>query len=104
MNELINQLKQYAELRIELFRLSASETAIKAASSTAVQVILGALLVSSILMAEIALGLFIGMHYGNWSIGFLWLAGLNFVLFLLALLLKKPIIKSIQDGLSKFVK
>jgi len=104
MNDLIQQLKQYAELRLELFRLSAAETAIKAASSTAVQVILIVLLISSVLMVELAIALYLGERTGSWSTGFLWVAAGNFVLFLIALLLKKPMIHSIQNGLSKFIK
>ena len=67
MNDLIQQLKQHAELRLELFRLSAAETAIKAASSTAVQVILIVLLISSVLMVELAIALYLGERTGSWS-------------------------------------
>ena len=104
MNDLIQQLKQYAELRLELFRLSAAETVIKAASSTAVQVILIVLLISSVLMVELSIALYLGERMESWSAGFLWVAAGNFALFLIALLLKKPMIHSIQNGLSKFIK
>jgi hypothetical protein len=104
MNDLLQQLKQYAELRLELFRLSAAETVIKAASSTAVQLVLGVFLLSSVLMAELALGLYLGEQSGRWSLGFMWMAAGNLLLFFMAVLLKKPLLHSIQNGLSKFVK
>lgn len=104
MNELINQLKQYAELRIELFRLTTAEALIKATSSTATKIILGIFLLSSLIMAELALGLYIGEQLKSWAIGFLWISAGNVVLFLVAFLFRKALTHSIQDGLSKYIK
>jgi hypothetical protein len=104
MNELLNQLKQYAELRLELFKLSTAESIIKAASSTATQLLLGVFLLSAVMMAELALGLYLGRLSGNWSTGFLWISGGNFGLFLIAYFFRRPLTHSIQDGLSKFIK
>ena len=104
MNELINQLKQYAELRIDLFRLSTAEITIKAASSSFTNLILGVLLMSTLLMAELALGLYLGKYFGDLSTGFICITGCNFLIFIFALLLKKSLTHSIQDGLSKFFK
>jgi hypothetical protein len=57
-----------------------------------------------VLMVELAIALYLGERTESWSAGFLWVAAGNFVLFLIALLLKKPMIHSIQNGLSKFIK
>jgi len=104
MNELIQQVKRYVELRLELLRISTAESLIQAASSAATRILLGALLVSSLLMAELSLGLYLGAAFGDWSQGFLCIAGLNLLLFFLAALLKKRITNRVQDGLSQFVK
>lgn len=104
MNELIQQVKKYVELRLELLRISTAESLIQAASSAATRILLGALLVSSLLMAELSLGLYLGATFGDWSLGFLCIAGLNLLLFFLAALLKKRITNRVQDGLSQFVK
>jgi hypothetical protein len=104
MNELINQLKQYAELRIELFRLTTAEAIIKATSSTATKIILGVLLLSSLIMAELAFGLYLGEQLESWAIGFLWVSAGNAVLFLVAFLFRSNLTRSIQNGLSKFIK
>jgi hypothetical protein len=104
MNELINQLKQYAELRIELFRLTTAEAVIKATSSTATKIILGVFLLSSLIMAELALGLYIGEQLKSWAIGFLWVSAGNTLLFFVAFLFRKTLTHSIQDGLSKYIK
>lgn len=104
MNELIQQVKRYVEIRLELLRISTAVSLIQAASSAATRILLGALLVSSLLMAELSLGLYLGTEFGDWSQGFLCIAGLNLLFFFLAVLLMKPIKRRIQDGLSQFVK
>jgi hypothetical protein len=104
MNDLIDQLKHYAELRLELFRLSTAEAVIKATSSTATKIILGVFLLSSLIMAELALGLYLGEQLESWAMGFLWISAGNALLFLVAFLFRKTLTHSIQDGLSKFIK
>jgi hypothetical protein len=55
-------------------------------------------------MAELALGLYLGEQLKSWTMGFLWVSAGNAVLFLVAFLFRSNLTRSIQNGLSKFIK
>jgi hypothetical protein len=104
MNELVSQLKHYAEMRLELFRLKAAESLIEAVSKTAMRILFGALFLSTLLMAEVSLGLYLGDVLDNWALGFAWITGGNLAFLFVTYLFRRPISRHIQNELSSFVK
>jgi len=103
MNELIEQLKKYLELRLELLRISAAELIIDAAASIFVRILMLVISISCIVMFEIACGLALRNYFDDWSIGFFLISGLNFVVLIFVYLFQKSIIRRIQDYLTKYV-
>ena len=103
MKELLEELKKYAELRLELLKISAAELLISAAASLFVRMLTLVIFVSSIVMLEIACGLSLRNCFDDWSTGFFLISGLNFFTLIVVLLFQKSIISRIQDYLSNYL-
>jgi hypothetical protein len=103
MKELLEELKKYAELRLELLKISAAELLISAAASLFVRMLTLVIFVSSIVMLEIACGLALRNFFDDWSTGFFLISGLNFFTLIVVLLFQKSIISRIQDYLSNYL-
>ena len=103
MKELLEELKKYAELRLELLKISAAELLISAAASLFVRMLTLVIFVSSIVMLEIACGLALKNFFDDWSTGFFLISGLNFFTLIDVLLFQKSIISRIQDYLSNYL-
>jgi hypothetical protein len=103
MKEFIEQLKNYAELRLELLKISIAESSINAASSILVRVLLVVILITCLLTLELAVGLYLKKYYDDWSSGFFVIAGFNFFLFFGVVIFRKSLVRGLQNSFSKYV-
>ena len=103
MNELIEQLKKYLELRLELLKITAAEILIDAVASLFVRLLILIIFISSIVMLEIACGLALRNYFDDWSVGFFLISGLNFLALIVVILFQKSIIGRIKDYLSNYL-
>ena len=97
-DEWLPQLKNYAETRSNLIRVTLVENIAKAASTVTSNLILFITFFAFFMFASFALALYIGKLLGDYYLGFLVIAAFYLILFLLALLFRKSIIeKPVMD-------
>lgn len=94
---MIELIKDYAEKRIELIKLDATEKSLKVIGISVPIMIISILAIFFIFLLNISLGLFIGNWIGNFAYGFLILAGVYLVLIIIIFLLRNSIKKIITN-------
>ncbi|MDR2205449.1 MAG: hypothetical protein LBE36_04765 [Flavobacteriaceae bacterium] len=100
---MIDILKEYFTKKIELFKLEAAEKS-SVGAGFLMFIFLAAIAISFfVLMLNIAIGLFIGKSLGNYGYGLLAMSIFYLILFILILVYRKAIIKSVADFIIKFL-
>ena len=88
---MIELIKDYAEKRIELIKLDATEKSLKVIGVSVPLLIISILSIFFIFLLNISLGLFLGNWIGNFAYGFLILSGFYLLLMILILLFRNSI-------------
>jgi len=91
--EIIDDAKLYSTHQIELLKLKLTEKASFGASELASHLIIGLVGVLFLLFASISLGFLFGGLVNNLGLGFLIVAGIYLILFVVFLIGKKTILK-----------
>lgn len=94
---MIELIKDYAEKRIELIKLDATEKSLKVIGISVPLMIISVLAIFFIFLLNISLGLFLGNWIGNFAYGFLILAGVYLLLMIVIFLLRNSIKKLITN-------
>lgn len=93
---MIDLIKDYAEKKIELVKLDATEKSLKIIGVVPVMII-SVLAIFFIFLLNVSLGLFLGNWLHNFAYGFLILAGFYLLLILLVFLMRNYIKKIITN-------
>lgn len=94
---MIDLIKNYATKKATLLKLEATEKSSLAMGNIVVIVLLALFGLFFISLLSIGMGFLLGEYIGNYSSGFLIVAGFYFVLLLIILLTKKPIQKAVAN-------
>ena len=94
---MIDLIKDYAEKKIELVKLDATEKSLKIIGVSVPVMIISVLAIFFIFLLNVSLGLFLGNWLQNFSYGFLILAGFYLLLILLVFLMRNYIKKIISN-------
>ncbi len=85
-------LREYLHLQLDLLRLGLAERIAKVASALVSVLVLVIFALSGLLMATIALALFLGQRWDSYALGFLAIAGFYFVLVAVMAVFKERLI------------
>lgn len=99
---MIGHIKEYANVRIQLYKLEATERNARLGSEIVAAVIIGITGAFTLMMLSIAAALYLGFIWGAWYWGFLAIGGLYFLLLMIIILnrnrwIKEPVSNSIID-------
>lgn len=100
---MVELLKEYISKRIELLKLEASEKTSVGSGAVVFFILAFAFLSFFILMLNIAVGLLIGHSLGNYGYGLLIVSLFYLVLFILALVFRKAIIRGVANKIIEFL-
>ena len=100
---MIDLLKEYANKRVELFKLQATEKSSIGSGFVVFFVLAFAALSFFVLMLNIAVGLLIGHSLGNYGLGVLIVSGFYLLILILILVFRKPIMKNIANKVIEFL-
>jgi len=103
LEKTVEHLKDYADTKLDLFILNASDKVSSSLSTIASIIFIGVLAIITILLASIGVALWIGSTTGNTSMGFFYVAGfyviVSVVIYALrGRLIKTPIINMLLKG------
>ncbi len=100
---MVDILKEYISKRVELLKLEASEKS-SVGSGFVVFIILSFAAVSFfVLMLNIGVGLLIGHYLGNYGYGVLIVSAFYLLIFILILLMRKTIMRSVANKIIEFL-
>lgn len=100
---MIDLLKEYANKKLELMKITATEKS-SVGSGFVIFLILASTFISFfVLMLNIAVGLLIGHSLGNYGYGLLIVSGFYLILFILVLIFRKTIMKSVANTIIDFL-
>ena len=94
---MIDLIKDYAEKKIELVKLDATEKSLKIIGVSVPVMIISVLAIFFIFLLNVSLGLLLGNWLHNFAYGFLILAGFYLLLILLVFLMRNYIKKIITN-------
>ena len=94
---MIDLIKDYAEKKIELVKLDATEKSLKIIGVSVPVMIISVFAIFFIFLLNVSLGLFLGNWLQNFAYGFLILAGFYLLLILLVFLMRNYIKKIITN-------
>lgn len=100
---MIDTLKDYAEKRLELLKLQATEKSSLGAGNLVFIVLVSITLLFFIVLLNIGLGLWIGSLLGNYAYGLLIMAGFYLLLTLILFALRKAVLNSVAGSIIKFM-
>ncbi len=100
---MIDILKEYANKRIELLRLGATEKASVGSGLVIFLLLAFAAISFFVLMLNIGVGLWIGHSLGNYGYGVLIVSAFYLFLFILIYLFRKFIIRSVANKIIEFL-
>jgi len=101
---MIERLRDYITARLALIRLDIIEKTSKGVTFLFVGVILSTLFLMFLLMFSVAIALLLGKNFGSWAVGFGLVAAFYLFLFLLVIILRKPLIeKPILNNTIKYL-
>lgn len=96
---LVQELKEYFNLRSKLAELQIKKIAAELIAKIATSLITVVFLSMAFLFASLALGLYLSDLMGSYSVGFIMVAGIYILLALIFSLLKKSIKEKISDSI-----
>ncbi len=100
---MIDTLKDYAEKRLELLKLQATEKSSLGAGNLVFIILVSITLLFFIVLLNIGLGLWIGSLLGNYAYGLLIMAGFYLLLTLILFALRKAVLNSVAGSIIKFM-
>lgn len=100
---MIDTLKDYAEKRLELLKLEATEKSSLGAGNLVFIVLVSITLLFFIVLLNIGLGFWIGSLLGNYAYGLLIMAGFYLLLTLILFALRKTVLNSVAGSIIKFM-
>ena len=100
---MIDLIKEYANKRIDLLKLTATEKTSVGSGFIIFMILVFASLSFFVLMLNIAIGLLIGHSLGNYGYGLLIVSIFYLILFILVLVFRKFIMRSVANKIIDFL-
>lgn len=100
---MIDTLKDYAEKRLQLLKLEATEKSSLGAGNLVLIVLISISLLFFIALVNIGVGLWIGSLLGNYAYGILIMAGFYLLVVILLLLFRKTVLNLVAGSIIKFI-
>ena len=100
---MLDLLKDYASKKTELFKLEATEKTALTAGTTAFIVIAAVVLLFFFILFNIGLGFLLATYVESYALGFMIVAGVYLLLFLIVMLSKNSIKNNIANKIIQFI-
>jgi hypothetical protein len=100
---MLNLLKDYAIKRTELLKLEATEKTALSIGTTVFLLLISIVLLFFIILLNIGLGFLLSSYLDSYTLGFLVVSGLYFLVFLMFLLMKNSIKNAIANKIIQFI-
>jgi hypothetical protein len=100
---MLNLLKDYAIKRTELLKLEATEKTALSIGTTVFLLLISIALLFFIILLNIGLGFLLSSYLDSYTLGFLVVSGLYFLVFLMFLLMKNSIKNAIANKIIQFI-
>lgn len=100
---MIDTLKDYAEKRLQLLKLEATEKSSLGVGNLVLIVLISISLLFFIALVNIGVGLWIGSLLGNYAYGILIMAGFYLLVVILLLLFRKTVLNLVAGSIIKFI-